>query len=180
MNIEITVQDNATLALERVERYTDDLRPSWNKIVQYMLSALDGMFFDMSGDLGDSGRVHRGVKWKYFVPQYVRADSTVVPAWGGIPKVRGRGLVKGRLRDSTTRRVHKGDSVMQNLGKMRKALLQDNTLLPDMLIMRVDDNQGKVYRQNELRQFMFFEDPVDVLEIGKLIEEDIRNVYQSS
>ena len=178
--IKIQMIDNATIALEKVEKYTDDLRPSWKKIVQNMLSAIDTQFVDLSGDLGQ-GKFARGVKWEYFAPQYTRKDGTVVEAWGGIPKLDGSGMVKGRLRDSTSRRVHKGDSVMQNLGTMRKALLQDNDLSkPLEMTMRVKDNQGKVARQNELRPFMFFQEPVDTDEIIRIIEEDIINVYQSS
>lgn len=178
--IEIQFIDNATLALERVEKYTDDLRPSWNRIVKYMLSAIDMQFVDLSGDLGQ-GKIARGVKWEYFAPQYTRKDGTVVEAWGGIPRLDGKGMVKGRLRDSTTRRVKKGDSVMQNLGTMRRALLQDNDLSkPLEMTMRVDDNQGKVKGQNYLRPFMFFQDPIDSDVIRDIIEKDIIDVYQSS
>lgn len=49
------------------------------------------------------GGTVRGEQWDSMKPQYMRKDGTVVPAWGGVAKVRGRGKVKGRKRPSGQR-----------------------------------------------------------------------------
>jgi len=50
------------------------------------------------GKVRVTGGTFRGDAWAAMKPQRYRADGTPVPAWGGIPKVRGRGNVKGKLR----------------------------------------------------------------------------------
>ena len=47
--------------------------------------------------VGQSG-MFRGNPWRKLAPMYTRKDGTVVPVWGGVQKVHGRGNVKGRKR----------------------------------------------------------------------------------
>ena len=61
------------------------------------------------------GGTHRGSKWPAFKPQYTRQDGTEGPAWGGIPKVHGRGKVKGRKRPSG-QRVTRESTQLQDVG----------------------------------------------------------------
>jgi hypothetical protein len=42
----------------------------------------------------------RGNPWAALAPQYVRADGTVIPVWGGVRKVSGKGNVKPKKRPS--------------------------------------------------------------------------------
>ena len=64
-----------------------------------------GVMTDNTFKNNAKGGTWRGVTWKYFAPQYTRKDGTVIPAWGGVAKVRGKGNVLGRKRASGTSRV---------------------------------------------------------------------------
>jgi hypothetical protein len=75
-----------------------------------------------------TGGTFRGKRWPPFAPQYKRKDGTVVPAWGGVPKVRGRGLVKGRRRPSG-KRVTKDSVQLQDTGTMRDSALSRPAIL---------------------------------------------------
>ena len=55
------------------------------------------------GRIKATGGTFRGDTWAKMKPQYTRKDGTVVEAWGGNPKVHGRGKVQGRLRPSKQR-----------------------------------------------------------------------------
>lgn len=83
---------------------------------QYMAGAVDSLFDVLSYGRGQAS--HRGVSWPGFAPQYTRKDGTVVPAWGGIPKVRGKGMVKGRKRPSGTR-LTPVSALMQDTANLR-------------------------------------------------------------
>lgn len=58
-----------------------------------------------------AGGTVEGGKWKPHKPQYTRLDGTVVPAWGGVPRVDGRGLVKGKRRNPASTARIRPDSV---------------------------------------------------------------------
>ena len=73
-----------------------NLRPMFVDFQSYMQRRTTLMFSRLSRGSGS----FRGVSWPWFAPQYTRADGTVVPAFGGIPKLNGKGLVKGRKRAS--------------------------------------------------------------------------------
>ena len=47
--------------------------------------------------VAESGDFH-GENWPQLAPAYTRKDGTVVPVYGGVPKARGRGKVKGRIK----------------------------------------------------------------------------------
>lgn len=68
------------------------------------------------------GGTVRGEDWAGFADQYTREDGTVIPAWGGVAKVRGRGNVKGKLRPSG-KRVTEQSIIGQDTGRFRRALL---------------------------------------------------------
>ena len=105
---------------------------------------------------------HRDVYWREFAIQYIRQDGTVIPAWGGVPKVHGRGKVKGRLRQS-------GNKGGENPGRRiteRSRLVRDTTYLRSMVAFRkVVFNNGRsvrlitpvsyAERQQNLRPFSF-------------------------
>lgn len=63
---------------------------------------------DMAADWGGiraaGGGSMRGHSWAPMAPQYTRKDGTVVPAWGGVPRVREgfRKRVKGPERGKST------------------------------------------------------------------------------
>jgi hypothetical protein len=139
---------------------------AWAESAQYMRVRTSSM----SAHLRRGGS-WRGVTWKDWAPQYVRKDGTVVPAWGGVPKVRGRGLVKGRKRPSGTR-VTQQSALMQDTMTMRsRAAL---VVRRNRFMMQLGP-QGVRYaaRQNALRPFLFFEIPQDAKEIGEIFARHI-------
>lgn len=96
----------------------------------------------------DGGRF-RGASWPGFKPQYVRSDGAVVPAWGGTPKVRGRGSVKGKKRPSG-QRVRPDSIMMQDTGRLRSALLT-NAPVVNETTLRIGGTDLPVYAE---RQFI--------------------------
>ena len=148
---QIVVRDEGVRrALEKIGNKPDALQPTFRRFAQYMRVQTDNTFEALR--LG--GRF-RGVLWKYFAPQYTRkTDGVTVPAWGGVPKVRGSGLVKGRKRPSGAR-VRQGDAIMQDTETMRGMAA---------LVVRMDRYmarlgvQGVNYAaaQHKRRPFLFF------------------------
>lgn len=141
--------------------------PAWREFAQYMRVVTDRTFARLR-----HGGSYRGVTWKGFAPQYTRKDGTVVPAWGGIPRVDGRGLVLGRKRPSG-QRLKEGDSLMQDTGAMRGRAA---------LVMRVTGTllemgpQGMAYaaEQDRRRPFLFFEVRKDLPVLVKILAKHIQ------
>lgn len=155
---------------------------AWAETAQYMRVRTSAMFAKLR-----SGGTYRGVTWKPFAPQYTRKDGTVVPAWGGVARVRAgyiqkgkhkgermkrvSGVVKGRLRPSGTR-VTKTSALMQDTMTLRTRaalVVRRNRLLLQL------GPQGVRYaaHQHSLRPFLFFELPQDAKAIGKIFAEHI-------
>jgi hypothetical protein len=132
-----------------------DARPIFKTFSLYMRQMIDNTFENLR-----HGGSYRGVTWDYFAPQYTRkTDGVTVPAWGGVPKVSGIGMVQGRLRPSGTR-VQSGDSVVQDFGTLRARAALVTALKPNLLKM---GPQGIAYAaaQDALRPFAFFALPKD-------------------
>lgn len=114
-----------------------------------------GVMTDNTFKNNAKGGTWRGVTWKYFAPQYTRKDGTVIPAWGGVAKVRGKGNVLGRKRASGTSRVQKGDSIVQDTMTLR-----GNATLGVVHItknkMRIGTNINYAAAQQKMRPFLFF------------------------
>ena len=139
---------------------------AWDQTAQYMRVRTDSMFPRLR-----RGGSHRGVRWEPWAPQYVRKDGTVVPAWGGIPKLRGRGNVKGRLRPSG-KRVTASSALMQDTKTLRgRAAL----VVRQTNVKMTMGPQGTRYAaaQNRRRPFLFFEIPKDAGAIGKIFARHI-------
>ena len=128
-----------------------DPTPVFNRFAQYMRVKTDSTFDQLR-----RGGTYRGVTWDGFAPQYTRKDGTVIPAHGGIAKVRGGGVVQGRMRPSG-QRLNAGDSIMQDTGTMRSraALVMNQTRRTLTL-----GPQGVQYAaaQHAKRPFLFFTD----------------------
>lgn len=99
------------------------------------------------------GGSRRGVYWPWFSPQYTRQDGTVVPAQGGIAKVRGKGMVKGRRRPSG-RRVTAASNLMRDRGILATAVASVRRIQGD----RVEIATPVTWAlwQQTLRPFSFF------------------------
>ena len=117
---------------------------------RYMGVMTDSMFKKNA-----KGGTFRGVTWKYFAPQYTRKDGTVIPAWGGVAKVRGKGNVLGRKRASGTSRVQKGDAIVQDTMTLRgNATLGVSHITKTK--MRIGTNINYAAAQQKMRPFLFF------------------------
>ncbi|MAH47777.1 hypothetical protein CMI37_18290 [Candidatus Pacearchaeota archaeon] len=135
---------------EEIQERGDGMQKVLRVFHRYM-----GVMTDNTFEKNRLGGTWRGVKWKYFAPQYTRKDGTVIPAWGGVAKVRGKGKVLGRLRASGTSRVSKGDSIMQDTSTLR-----NNATLGVVDITRskikIGTNINYAAAQQKMRPFLFF------------------------
>jgi len=148
--------------LDKVEESLGgDVKPVWREFAQYMRTVTDKTFRALR-----HGGTYRGVTWKYFAPQYRRkTDGVLVPAAGGVPKIHGKGQVKGRKRPSG-KRVKPGDSVMQDNNVLRPRAALVVRMSPKKLTL---GPQGVLYAgfQHRLRPFLFFT-PKDAQEAVKI------------
>jgi len=147
--------------LQGVDVRTRDMRPAWAMVEQYMRVRTDEMFPRLR-----HGGVFRGVKWSYFAPQYIRASGVVVPAWGGTPKVRGRGAVKGRKRPSGAR-VASGDAILQDTGTLRSRAAVRQMVTNSTL--RLGTALAYARPQDKRRPFLFFQIPQDANAIEQIM-----------
>ena len=141
---------------------------------QYMAVETDSMFSMLSNARGGGGS-HRGVRWGGFAPQYTRKDGTVIPAWGGVKKVRGTGVVKGRLRPSGTR-VTAASAIMQDTGNLRgKATSVQFRRTNNLLTFGTSPTVRYAADQEAMRPYLFFFTPKDS---DVLVEEFTRYLWK--
>ena len=168
MKVSVTVDKRAVdRMLKGIEVKSKDVRKGWQVFQQYMRVRTDQTFEKLR-----HGGSFRGVRWKYFAPQYKRKDGTVVPAWGGIPKVRGGGMVQGRRRASGAL-LKKGDSIVQDTETLRKSAAMVQRQTGDVLELGPG---GLIYAayQQRMRPFLFFETPKDLTQLTKIMVTEIR------
>ena len=179
--MELQIQDEAVKKLlSQVDKALSTGRAVFKEFSVYFRQVTDNTFKKLR-----HGGSYRGVSWDYFAPQYTRkTDSVVVPAWGGVPKIKagyakktktiklktksikiiqfgktGGKNVRGKLRPSGTR-VKQGDSVVQDSGTLRARAALVVALKSEKLVV---GPQGVSYAadQQEMRPFLFFEQPKD-------------------
>ena len=123
--------------------------------------------FSKLGKKGNS-TPFREVLWRWFAPQYTRKDGTVVPAEGGVAKLRGKGVVKGRLRHGPKKdnRITARSMMMQNNRTMAQAALARFRIGTDHLIAQTPVKYAKY--QQAMRPFAFMT-PDDVEFLRKQI-----------
>ena len=158
MNITVTVQSSeAKIELGNIQKKMSNLRPFFINFQTYMTSVTGNTFKRLK-----KGGTFRGVTWKGFAPQYMRDDGTVIPAEGGVPKVRGEGVVLGRKRGETDSRVSKSSNLLRNTATLQNSALNRVYMKKTLMVM---DTRGLAAKragwQNQLRPFQFFEIPRD-------------------
>lgn len=99
---------------------------------------------------GATGGYARGVFWEPFEEQYARKDGTVVPAHGGVAKVRGKGNVKGR-RTQSGRRINAGSRLWSGVGA--KALVRILAKTSTSITLTLADDYDAY--QHRSRQYLF-------------------------
>jgi len=110
------------------EARAKDLTPAWRSIMAYADRNAQQTFRVLR-----HGGTFRGVTWPWFAPQYTRkgghdglGDRSTIPAEGGVRKVYGSGMVKGRKRPSG-RRITKSSNLMRDTGRLRGLAGPKNT-----------------------------------------------------
>jgi len=131
-----------------VSDWTFPLSRFWSSMVKTVREQIA-----TAGD-GEHGGQARGVYWKGLARQYVRADGTEVPATGGVPKSRGKGLVQGKRR--------KGGKPLQPGARLYghanvRGLLKIQGRTPTAIEFGPGTKQA--VKLNTLRQYLFFSQP---------------------
>ena len=89
----------------------------WRRVQQHQASEAGLMFRHLKG-----GGRRRGVEWAPFARQYRRkTDGAEIPAWGGVERLDGDGVVQGRLRPSG-RRVTPTSALMRDTGLLSSSV----------------------------------------------------------
>jgi len=146
---EMRLEGDFTRLFTELESRGDGMTKVFRVFHRYM-----GVMTDNTFEKNRLGGTWRGVTWKYFAPQYTRKDGTVIPAWGGVAKVRGKGNVLGRKRPSGAR-VKDGDSIVQDTGTLRNnATLGVSHITKTK--MRIGTNINYAAAQQKMRPFLFF------------------------
>jgi len=150
-------KDQAEILLKTKAKQLGNLRPFFTNLYSYMLSRTLLTFRTLK-----KGGSFRGVTWKWFADQYTRKGGTRVPAEGGVAKMRGEGIVKGRLRGggkSDVDRVDAGSNLLRHRGILANAAL--NRVHKTRQTMVMNTNVDYADRQQAMRPFQFFELPKD-------------------
>ena len=154
-----TIQHNFDDILQKMLEKAKDYKQPLTDFYGYLLRRTALMFTKL-GRKGNTAPFRETV-WPWFAPQYTRKDGTVVPAEGGVAKVRGEGVIKGRKRHSGTR-VTARSMIMSDRGTMRNAVLARYRIGTHYATMKTPPKYAEF--QNNLRRFMFItDDEVNVL-----------------
>lgn len=106
-----------------------------------------------------TGGTFKGRPWPGMKEQYTRKDGTVVPAWGGVPKVLGKGAVKGKKRPSGQRVTQSSKMIQDTNHLMRDFTL--SVLELGRTRLRIGSELDYAREQHERRPFAFWEKPTD-------------------
>jgi hypothetical protein len=114
--------------------------------------------FAIAGDY--NGGFARGINWVAFKRWYHRiTDNRDVEYYGGVPRINGRGLVRGKLRlkrKGSKRRFTPRDRLMEATGEMKNGVVSRMIVTEKEIKLSPD----KVYtsHQNSRREFFTFTD----------------------
>jgi len=172
--IDLEIQTASTdKMLLRLEERIRNPRPVLVQLHTYMMRRTDLTFRKLR-----HGGTFRGVTWDRYADQYTRkggrdgrGDKSTIPAWGGIPKVRGGGMVKGRLRPSG-RRITKQSNLLRDTGRLATAAGMSRRFTHGGRTLRMTTRSVKYGpEQQEQRPFLFFKLPRD-LQVARRIAKD--------
>ena len=148
--MDVQIQHNFSTVMSGMLAKVSDLRQPLTDFYGWMIRRTQ-LTFSKLGRRGNSTSF-RETLWPWFAPQYTRKSGTVVPAEGGIAKVRGVGVVKGRLRHSNTR-VTPRSMMMQDRGTLKQSALARFRIGKDYLTAQTPTRYAK-YQQG-MRPFAF-------------------------
>ena len=144
------VTHNFDDVMARLLEKAKDFRQPMTDFYGYLLRRTQLTF----SKLGRKGNTtpFREALWPWFAPQYTRKDGTVVPAEGGVAKVRGTGVVKGRKRRSG-KRITVRSKMMQDRGVMKAAAISRFRLSTHEALMETPPAYAD--EQQKMRKFVF-------------------------
>jgi len=172
--LDLTPDDSGLITrLQVLSAAIEDPRPVLLEFQAYMRQQTVEMF-----ERNAHGGAHRGKTWPPFKPQYTRkTDGMVVPAWGGVPKLRGGGMVLGRLRPSG-KRITPTSNLMRDYGAMYQRA---------GMALRWEDNgktivmatpQSYAPKQQKMRPFSFYQIPQDPDKLVAIAREHLTRAGQ--
>ncbi len=149
--IRLTVLDTALRAkLERIQKRAEAPIRLFRRIWRDQRTKTQLMF----SRLGRGNGRYRGEHWPPFARLYIRKTTgQEIPAWGGVPKIRGEGTVKGRKRPSG-KRISSEDLVMRDTGYLASAAASAFRIDRRGTRATIGTPVKYARRQNELRRFM--------------------------
>lgn len=122
------------------------------------------------------GGTFRGVTWPWYAHQYTRVtDLVTVPAQGRVPKVRGKGTVKGKKRPSG-QRITGRSNLMRDTGRLAAAAGMTLRFSASGKTMILGTNVSYAARQQALRPFLFFQVPQDAQILEQYVIEEIEKL----
>lgn len=102
------------------------------------------------------GGTHRGEYWPPFAPQYTRkTDGVTVPAEGGVSRIDGEGVVKGRKRPSG-QRIDATSNLMRDTGDLSRSAASVRSIRDRRRTLRITTPLDYAAPQQAMRPFMFF------------------------
>jgi len=171
MDIRLSIDTRTLVAKQRrlARFFKVDFLRVFKRFRVYMLRQTSNTF----RTLRRGGRF-RGVTWQWYADQYTRkTDGVTVPAQGRVRKVRGVGLVKGRLRPSG-KRVTSASNLMRDTGRLSAAAGQTVSFRNHGKTLRLGTNVSYAGAQQRLRPYLFFQVPEDELVLRDLFIEELQ------
>ena len=105
-----------TVVFGKISQRSDNARPLLKAVAAFHLRQTTVTF---QGE----GKREGHEAWKPFSDQYTRkTDGVTVPAWGGVPKLYGKGQVKGRKRPSG-KRITPSSKLLQDTGTLKGSFM---------------------------------------------------------
>ena len=153
--MDVQIQHNFGTVISGMLAKSQDFRQPLTDFYGWMIRRTN-LTFSKLGKRGNS-TAFRETLWNWFAPQYTRKDGTVVPAEGGIAKVRGSGAVKGRLRHSGTR-VTSRSMMMRDRRTLEQSALSRFRIGNDYLIAQTPIKYAKYQQAKRPFAFMVNED----------------------
>ena len=149
--IRLTVLDTALRAkLKQIQKRAEAPIRLFRRIWRDQRTKTQLMF----SRLGRGGGRYRGEYWPPFVRLYIRKTTgQEIPAWGGVPKIRGEGVVKGRKRPSG-QRITQSSLLMRDTGYLASAAASAFRIDRRGTRATIGTPVRYARRQNDLRRFM--------------------------
>jgi len=148
--MDVQIQHNFDKVIGKMLARQKDYRQPLNDFYGWMLRRTQ-LTFSKLGRKGNSAPF-RETLWRWFAPQYTRKSGTVVPAEGGIVKVKGEGVVKGRKRHSG-KRVTGQSMILQDRGMLKQSAISRFRIHRNILVAATPARYAKY--QQKMRPFAF-------------------------